>query len=208
MCTNHQTINLGFAEAELPMGTHICQIYSDEKERDESLLRFLAAGLRDNERGACFSNDFDAMQIEDFCRHEGLNIEDIRTRQSLAVSDVSTVYFKDGEFNPENMLALLEAYHDKAETDGFSAARVVGEMTREVNYIKGGQRLLEYESRVSMLLRKKPVTAMCQYDARAFDGATIMEVLRVHPMMVVSGTVVQNPFFVSPEEYLKRCEYV
>ena len=208
MCHQHQTINLGFAQAELPSGTHICQIYSDEKERDDSLLRFLCAGLRDGERGACFSNDLNADIIEAFCDREGLDLKEIRARQALAVSDVSSVYFKNGVFNPDAMLGLLEAYHDKAATDGFTAARVVGEMTSEVNEIQGGKRLLEYESRVSLLLREKPITAMCQYNANVFDGATIMEVLRVHPMMIVSGAVVQNPFFVPPEEYLQRCEYI
>ncbi|MBN2715691.1 MAG: MEDS domain-containing protein [Deltaproteobacteria bacterium] len=208
MCSSHTMVNLGFAEAELPAGTHICQIYSDDRERDESLLRFLFAGLHDGERGACFSNDFSADVIEAYCDREGLDIMRLRERQALSVSDVSSVYFKDGVFNPDVMLGLLEAYHDKAKSDGFRAARVVGEMTAEVNDIQGGKRLLEYESRVSLLLRKKPVTAMCQYNAHAFDGAMIMEVLRVHPMMIVSGAVVRNPFFIQPEEYLKRCEYV
>lgn len=206
MCTAHRMVNLGFAQAELPVGTHMCQIYSDEKERDESLLRFLFAGLQSGERGACFSNDFSVATIEAFCEREGLKLDELRQRSALSVSDVSSVYFQNGVFNPDVMLALLEAYHDKAEADGFCAARVIGEMTAEVNSIEGGTRLLEYESRVSMLLRKKPVTAMCQYNANLFDGATIMEVLRVHPMMVVGGAVVQNPFFVPPEEYLKRYE--
>jgi hypothetical protein len=29
-----------------------------------------------------------------------------------------------------------------------------------------------------------------------------MEVLKVHPMMVVRGSVVRNPFYLPPEEYL------
>ena len=61
---------------------------------------------------------------------------------------------------------------------------------------------MEYESRVSMLLKEVPITAVCQYDANTFDGATIMEVLKVHPMMVIRGTVVHNPYYVPPEEFL------
>ena len=207
MCNNHQMVNLGFAHAELPAGTHICQIYSTEQERDESIFRFLLAGLEDGERGACFSNDISAADIERYCAGEGLDIDSIRVKNALSVSNASSVYFKGGLFSPENMLALLAAYHDKARNDGFTSARVIGEMTAEIKEIQGGKRLLEYESRVSMLLREKPVTAMCQYNANEFDGATIMEVLRVHPMMIVSGAVVQNPFFVPPEEFLKHSEY-
>ena len=82
--------------------------------------------------------------------------------------------------------------------------RVIGEMTPHVQHVDGGSRLCEYESKVSLLQRKYPVTAMCQYDANNFDGATIMEILRVHPLMVVRGTVVSNPFYIPPEEYLNK----
>jgi len=86
---------------------------------------------------------------------------------------------------------------------GYAAARVIGEMTPEVQDLPGGDRLLEYESRVSLLLKKVPVTSVCQYDAHAFDGATIMDILKVHPHMVVRGAVVHNPFFIPPEEFLQ-----
>ena len=85
---------------------------------------------------------------------------------------------------------------------GFNGGRVIGEMTPEVQQVPGGERLLEYESRVSLLLRTHPVTSVCQYDARTFDGATIMDILKVHPLMVVRGSVVRNPFFIPPEEFL------
>ena len=77
-------------------------------------------------------------------------------------------------------------------------------MSPEVQNVEGGNRLLEYESRVSLLLREHPVTAVCQYDARCFSGAMIMDILKVHPMMVVRGSVVHNPFFIPPEEFLSR----
>ena len=73
----------------------------------------------------------------------------------------------------------------------------------EIKSVEGGNRLLEYESKVTMLLREHPITAVCQYNSNSFDGATIMDVLKVHPMMIVSGSVISNPFFIEPEEFLK-----
>ena len=98
----------------------------------------------------------------------------------------------------------MAQYHTDSVANGFPAARVIGEMTSEVQHVPGGSRLLEYESRVSLLLKEHPVTAVCQYDARAFDGATIMQVLKVHPLMIIRGTVLHNPFYTPPEEYLAR----
>jgi hypothetical protein len=87
---------------------------------------------------------------------------------------------------------------------GFPAARVIGEMSPEVQDIPGGRRLLEYEARVSLLLAERPITTVCQYDANLFDGATIMEVLKVHPQMIVNGAVIHNPFYIPPAEFLKE----
>jgi hypothetical protein len=97
------------------------------------------------------------------------------------------------------MLGRMTAFYLASVADERSGARVIGEMSPEVTTIPGGSRLMEYESRVNHLLQTCPLTAVCQYDARSFMGATIMEMLRVHPMMVVRGSVVPNPFYVEPE---------
>jgi hypothetical protein len=112
------------------------------------------------------------------------------------------VYFKENTFDPERLLDLLKEFYHSSQNTNLTGARVIGEMPPEITRIHGGSRLLEYESKVSILLRDNPITAVCQYDARLFDGATILDILKVHPYMIVRGTVVNNPFFVQPEEYL------
>jgi hypothetical protein len=102
------------------------------------------------------------------------------------------------------LLSLLRKFHQIALADGFPAARVIGEMMADVLRVAGLARLLEYEARVSLLLREHPITAVCQYDATAFDGATIMQILKVHPLMVIRNAVVHNPFYVPPEDFLAR----
>ena len=46
------------------------------------------------------------------------------------------------------------------------------------------------------------MTAVCQYDAHDFGGDLIMDILKVHPLMVLRGSVVHNPFFIQPEDFL------
>jgi hypothetical protein len=52
--------------------------------------------------------------------------------------------------------------------------------------------------------RTYPYTACCQYDARRFDGETIMDVLSVHPVMIVRGQLVKNPYYIEPEIFLSE----
>jgi hypothetical protein len=203
---NHHTpmISLGFTAERFPVGVHICQIFSDDDERQDALLAYLRSGLESGERTSCFSDKATVSDVAEHLAQHGLSYEERCTSGALTLAPTREVYFKNDRFDPERMLEVLTGYHEDSVRRGFPAARVIGEMTAEVQHVPGGSRLLEYESKVSLLLREHPVTCVCQYDARSFDGAMIMDVLKVHPLMVIRGAVVRNPFFIPPEEYLSR----
>ena len=196
-------ISLGFTTGQVPAGTHICQIFNDDDERNDALLKFLISGLQGHERSTCFSEKIDQATVNDYFARNDLPRDDPDRQAAIVLSGTREVYFKEGRFDPERMLDLLAQFHHESMVAGYTAARVIGEMLPEVQEIPGGDRLMEYESRVSLLLREVPVTSVCQYDAHAFDGATIMDILKVHPHMVVRGSVINNPFYIPPEEFLK-----
>jgi hypothetical protein len=193
-------VRLGFAEGLFPMGTHMCQIFSDDDERNGALIAFLLAGMQDGERAACFSERLDTGALAAALAGQGLCLEGFKRDGSLTLAGANEVYFRDDRFDPDRMLGLLTAYYDESRLAG-RAARVIGEMSPAIGRIEGGHRLMEYECRVSLLLREKPIATVCQYEAAAFDGAMIMDILKVHPMMVVRGEVLHNPFYVPPVEF-------
>ena len=59
MTSNNQMVSLGFAAEKVPAGTQICQIFTDDNERNDSLLKFLLSGLQSGEKAACFSEKVD-----------------------------------------------------------------------------------------------------------------------------------------------------
>ncbi len=195
-------ISLGFTPEKFPAGVHICQIIQDDLERDQALLSFLLSGLAAGERVSCFSDRVSYGTIADYCRPHQVSLAETQTAKSFTLATTRETYFPSGDFQPEHMIDLLREYQQSAAREGYPAARVIGEMAPEIQNLPGRSRLLEYEAKVTMLLREHPVTSVCQYDARCFDGATIMDVLKVHPLMVLRGTVIRNPFFLPPENFL------
>jgi hypothetical protein len=201
--TGHpHTISLGFTAQQFSPGVHICQIYSNDDEREDSLLKFILSGLQSHERTACFSDKAVEPDLVEFLGEYGISCQEAKDSGMLTLAGTHGIYFHEGRFDPERMLSRLTSYYEDAVTHGYPAARVIGEMTPEVQHVPGGERLLEYESRVSLLLRDHPITSVCQYDAHAFDGAVVMDILKVHPLMVIRGSVIHNPFYIQPEEYL------
>jgi hypothetical protein len=187
--------DFGFAEAQLPPGTHVCQIYDDDIERTDAFVRFLMKGMELRELCAGFSDDVTRQEVEHHLH--GASLDD-----SIQLQRTSDAYFSDHTFDPDGMLDRLTGFHHQAYSSGFAGARVIGEMAPAIKEMDGANRLLEYEARVNILLRDKPMVVMCQYNARAFDGATLMDVLKAHALMVVRGTIVHNPYYLPPEELL------
>lgn len=204
MCKDCHLVALGFTEELVPVGTHMCLIYTDEKERQDSLLKFLLSGLKDHERVACFSESVSEEGIRAFLAGEGISYDDRKGQNAISISGAREIYFEGGVFDPDRMLKTLIHFYQHSKEHGFPAARVIGEMVPEVEQMPGGERLMEYESRVSLLVKECPVTTVCLYDAKTFDGETILNVLKVHPKMIVNGAVVKNPFFIEPELYLQQ----
>lgn len=195
-------ISLGFADEMFSPGVHICQIVTDDEERQDTVLKFLLSGLQAGELTSCFSDKMTGSIVAGYLDEHGMSCKDACESGALSLAGTREIYFQDDRFDPDRMMKMLAGYHKDSVDRGFSAARVIGEMAPEIQHIDGGSRLFEYESKVNILLEKHPVTAVCQYDARVFGGGMIMDVLKVHPLMFLRGAVVRNPFFIPPEKLI------
>lgn len=200
---NRETTAIGFTDGYVPVGTHLCLVFSDDEERKEVLLKFLLSGLSTNEKTACFSGNITEEDVIAYLKENGISYDERKSDDMITLADTGSAYFKNDRFDPDQMLKTLKEFYQISLEKGCPACRVIGEMDPRIMDIEGGDRLLEYESRVTQLVRDYPVTSVCQYDAREYDGGTIMDVLKVHPKMLVNGTVVNNPFFIEPEVYLE-----
>ena len=201
MCETRRDVSLGFTDERYPAGTHMCLIFDNEEERREIISRFLNSGVDETEKVAYFADVAPTDETWQWLHDAGLSAS-VVDGPSFRISDAQATYCPDGRFDPDGMLETLRAFHRTTLEEGYPGGRVSGEMTWARRGIEGSERLIEYEARVNDVLQTHPVTAICQYDARRFDGATILDVLRVHPMMVVRGQVVHNPYYVRTGEWL------
>ncbi|MCC7373560.1 MAG: MEDS domain-containing protein [Verrucomicrobiales bacterium] len=197
-------IHLGMGDGTFPEGTHMCLIYSDEAERRESIGRYLALGLADRESVSYFADTTSEEEIQSWLDMISREASSGVTAADIKVHSAESVYCPNGRFDPDEMLERLGGCYQTAVASGRAGARVSGEMTWALKGIPGSHRLIEYEAKINLHVEKFPTTAVCQYDARRFDGATLLEVLRVHPMMIVRGQIVRNPYYLRPEEFFRE----
>ncbi len=203
MCSTAKDVFMGFTQERFPAGTHMCLIYSDEDERRKIISKFLKGGLINSEKVSYFADEMSQEEVKDWLAEMDVDIIENGSSNQLDILAAEEVYCPDGEFIPEIMLENLRVFYSQAKDDGYPGVRVSGEMSWALKNIPGADRLMEYEALVNNVLITHPVTAICQYDARRFSGENILDVLKVHPMMIVHGQVVRNPYFIKPEVFLE-----
>lgn len=196
-------ISLGFTGDHYPAGTHICLIFNDETERRKIIGKYVESGMVSGERVAYFADNATISDMEAWLKDMDIDVQAIK-KEDLSITGAESTYCPSGKFVPEEMLDTLRSFYAQSMGDDYSACRVSGEMSWALKGIPGSERLMEYEALVNDVLVTHPVTAICQYDARRFDGATLLECLEVHPYMIVRGQIVHNPYYMTTEAFLNK----
>jgi hypothetical protein len=195
--TGRRSIPLGFTPELFPEGTHICYLYSDEDERKRFMADYVHSGI-DNNESVIYVPDSGTDTLERAVAELGI-VPSQAANDQLTLAAAMDIYFPSGEFVPETVLDHLREMYASVPHE-FQGARCAGEMTWALRDLPGIDRLVEYEARINGVLKDYPLTTLCQYDTRKFSGATIFELLNVHPIMIVHGQIMRNPFYVPPTE--------
>ena len=190
---------LGFTEEAFPAGTHMCYIYADDHEHDEIVSKFVESALPEQEWVSYFADLLSEEELPAHFAHLGIRLPQERAMGHFEGDLANRVYCPDGTFVPKRMLDRVRELYLQSVRKGYQGARATGEMTWALRGLPGSERLIEYESGLNAVVRECPATLVCQYDARRFSGATLYDVLNVHPYMIVRGQIVRNPYYRSTD---------
>jgi len=197
-------VSLGVTAERFPAGTHMCYVFNDDDERLEMIAKFVESGVRENEMVGYFSDLLPPDEARARLRAAGAELPASTDDRRLAIQPALATYCPSGRFEPAQMLDRLRTMYSSSMAEGYAGARATGEMTWALRGVAGSDRLIEYEALINTVVKEHPTTAICQYDARRFDGGTLFDVLSVHPMMVIRGQVVRNPYYIEPDRFLQK----
>lgn len=181
---------------------HLCYIYNDEAERREVMARFVNSGIESGELVAYFA-DVDAdVPVTDYLAGMGIRLPKAGSHGQLRPLRARDVYVPDNHFSPDRMLGKLCSFHNECKAAHHPSLRITGETNWTLSGLPGCDRFIEYDARINTIIDTLPAAILCQFDANRFDGGTLYDILSVHPMMIVRGHIVRNPYYVTPEEFL------
>ena len=199
------SMSMGLPGVSLAPGDHICAFYRGSAERDEILVPYLREGLRAGDKCICVTDDPLAGDSVRDLAIESATDPDLAFGHLQHLHSESS-YLLDGFFATERMIGFWEgAVSGAVDREGFAFVRAVGEMTWALTGLPGAEDLLTYESRLNDFLPRYPQVVLCLYDlARFTDGEILVDILRTHPAVLISGQLTDNPWYIEPDVYLNR----
>jgi hypothetical protein len=85
---------------------------------------------------------------------------------------------------------------------GYPQTSFLAQMERVLVDLPGVEDLIEFEARVNYVVPKYDAAVACAYDLSKFGASVVMDALRTHPTVICGGLLHENPFVVSPDQFL------
>lgn len=186
------------ALARMVPGQHVTVLCDGIAEQLDVMVGYTAAGLERGERCVCVLHDQRPKDLVDRLKDAGFAAAELIASGQLELADAARTYVPDGHFDPERTIDVLRAMVRGAESDGYPAVRLAGEMSWSLESAPGADRLLEYEAALNEFYPRSRAIGLCVYDRTRFPAATLRGVLATHPYVLTRGVLAENPFYVSP----------
>jgi PAS domain S-box-containing protein len=181
---------------------HLCSIYGDEQEHYRVVAPFLRIGLDRGEKCIYVADDGTENIIREALEAEGIDVDLALATNALVLSTAEQVYLRQGNFDPDRMLAFWSDATHIAMNQGFAALRAADDSRWVVNGAVRHEHWIEYESRLTGTLAEINCLVLCSYDRRQSSPELILDVIRTHPTVAYGGTVSQNSHHLPAERFV------
>jgi hypothetical protein len=190
------------AGSVLDHSRHVCAFFHSKDEEYRVLLPFIKEGFDQGERAFHVVDPGHRPAHLRRLEEAGIDVAEAERKGQLEVRPWEDAYLRDGHFDQNRMLALIEEVLTRGKAQGFPLTRLVANMEWALEDRPGVDDIVEYETRLNYVLPKFDDGVCCTYDVARFGANVVMDILRTHPMVIIGGTLQENPFFVPPDEFL------
>ena len=192
-----------FAGSELGETRHVCAFFNSADDEYRVLLPFIREGFDCGDKAVHVVGPDQRGEHLERLATAGIDAAAVQLSGQLELRSNAETYLLDGVFDQERMLEAFEGMASGTARGAFPRSRIVCHMEWAVEgpYIDN---LVEFESRVNHVWRRHEDAVICVYDLSKFGADTVVDIARTHPMIIIGGVLQQNPFFVSPEEFMRE----
>jgi hypothetical protein len=196
-----QPVNFGLPGVAIEPGDHLCAFYLGANERDDVVVPYMQAGLAAGHKCLGVVDSIDPSELLAKFGSD-VDVDACVASKQLELHPSTTTYMQDGFFSTERMIDFWEhGVGDAVRGGQYDWVRVFGEMTWSLRDAPGVEDLADYESEVNRFAPLYPQAILCLYDLTVFGGGILVDLLKTHPKLLLGGMVLDNPHYLSPDEF-------
>ncbi|WP_051944514.1 anti-sigma factor RsbA family regulatory protein [Streptacidiphilus rugosus] len=186
---------------EIRPNDHLCFVFGDERERAAVTTTFVRDGLGSGDKVLYITEDDGPAlaRVLATLTAAGIDVAGHTAAGRLVVAGAEQTYLADGRFDVDRTVAMMDAFIQQTEAEGYRLLRVTGETGWVARHGVSIGELIAYEQAVSPLAVDGKVLALCQYDHRAFAAADMDALDRAH-----AGRAEENAVFEDGELLIRR----
>ncbi len=193
---------ISLAGSQLDEVRHVCAFFNSDEEEYRVLLPFIKEGFALGDKAVHVVNPDQHQDHLQRLAAAGIDAAAAQRSGQFELRTNTEAYLRDGRFDQDRMLEAFEQLASGNAPGGFPLSRICCRMDWAVADRSHIDDLIEFESRVNDVWRRHEDAVICTYHLSKFGGDTVIDIMRTHPMIIIGGILQQNPFFVSPQEFL------
>ncbi len=181
---------------------HVCAFFHNVGDKYRVILPFMCEGLRAGDRVFAVIDEASRREHLRKLAEGGIDVEQAQSRGQLELRRREDAYLGNGRFDQEKMLALIESSLRQGRAAGFQRTRFIADM----DWPPGPdvEDVVHYQQRLDELAPRCDDVIVSTYDCAKFGAGIVMDILRTQPIVIIGGILQKNPFFVSPDEFLRE----
>jgi len=139
-----------------PLGPsrHVCAFFNSRDEEYPVLLPFIKEGFGQGDRAFHVIRSEHHDDHRRRLREAGVPVDEAQQSGQLEVRRWEDAYLRDGRFDQERMLALIEDVLQAGKARGYRLTRLVANMEWALEDRPGVEDIVEYETRLNYILPK------------------------------------------------------
>ncbi len=149
-----QDKNVRLAGAALDRSRHVCAFFNSKEEEYRVLLPFIKQGFEQNDKAFHIVEDRRRPEHRRRLEQAGIDVSGAEKQGQLEIRRWEDAYLREGHFDQNRMLALIEEVLQGGTAQGFRLTRLVANMEWALEDRPGVDDIVEYETRLNYVLPK------------------------------------------------------
>lgn len=148
--------------AGTPLGRsrHVCAFFNTKDEEYRVLLPFIKEGFEQGDKAFHIVKEGDHPAHRQRLAQAGIAVDEAERQGQLQLRRWEDAYLREGRFDQNRMLALIEEVLQEGNAQGYPITRLVANMEWALEDRPGVDDIVEYETRLNYVLPKYP-DAVC-----------------------------------------------